>query len=316
MLNRSPNPFNHPVFTHQKRCYYSWLPALIGGLAAVTSGAIGAISQNRQNKQNLQASKDLMQYQWNNYGSPQAQKAAYNAAGINPFAQGQISADTPQAQIPDQQAPGLVLGQALQSFITPLSQLLMVQSQIKQIDAVTNKTDEETKGVTLSNAGIDLDNRLKQFDLGYIKPETLKQIQAQIAQTEAGTHLTRRQIKLVAEQILKTQYESQGVDLKNRFQQMENEWKRIQGERGMPENLAEWQALQNNRLRQQIAIDIPVEEMSKFRKQALDNMSKLFDDMNKPGSFEHFMGYPLGEGGKTILRAIVSMLLFKIMREF
>lgn len=259
-----------------------------------------------------------MQYQWNNYGSPQAQKAAYNAAGINPFAQGQISADTPQAQIPDQAAPGLVFGQALQSFIAPLSQLLAVQSQIKQIEAVTNKTDEETKGVSLANAGIELDNRLKEFDLGYIKPETLKQIQAQIAQTESGTYLTRRQIKLVAEQILKTQYESQGVDLKNRYQQMENEWKRIQGEKGMPSNLAEWQELQNRRLQQQINIDMPEESLRKVKENMFKNFEKMFDIINSDKALgDNFMGIPLVEPGqRALFRGLISMILYKIMISF
>ena len=318
MLNRSPNPLNHPVFTHQKRCFHSWLPALIGGLAAVTSGAIASISQHRQNKQNVQASKDLMQYQCNKYGSPQAQKAAYNAAGINPFAQGQISAQTPQAQVPDQAAPGLVFGQALQDFIAPFSQLLAVQSQIKQIEAVTNKTYEETEGVSLTNAGIALDNKLKEYDLGFIKPATLKQIEAQIAQTEAGTKLTRKQIKLAAEQILKTQFEAQGLDLKNRYQQMENEWKRIQGERGMPENLADWQALQNRRLQQMINLDMPEESLHKVKEMMFKNFEKLFDILNSDKALgDNFMGIPLVEPGqRALFRGFMSMLLYKIMVSF
>lgn len=309
------NSFNNPIFTHQRRGFNQIIPALIGAIGSVAAGALAAHSQKKQNQQNVQTAKDLADYQWQNFSSPSAQLAAYHSAGINPFASGQLG-QAPQMQIPDQQSPGVVFGDALQTMVGNLSQLLQVEATIKNLNQQTDKAAAETQGQELLNSGIILDNRLKEFDLGQIKPATLKQIEAQIANTEAGSDLTRKQIKLAAEQILKTQYEAQGVDLKNRFQQMENEWKRIQGERGMPQNLAEWQEMQNQRLRQQINIDIPEEEYAKFRKQAFKNMETFFEEMNKPGTFDHFMGFNLGEGGKAMLRAVISMMLFKIMREF
>lgn len=299
----------HSIFTHQNRHFHCIVPALIGALGTIGAGAVGAISQHQQNKQNLAAARDLAQYQWENFNSPQAQKSAYHAAGINPFAQGQISAESPQMQVPDQQAPGLVFGQALQSFIAPFANLLAVNSQIKNLQAQTTQTETATQGLAL-------DNDLKRFDLGEIKPQQLKLLISQIANTDAASDLSRAQIKSIAYGILKTQAETQGIDLKNRFQEMENEWKRIQGDKKMPESLAEWQELQNKRMRQQINIDLPEEDISKFRKQAFDSLGKLFEDINKPGAFDHFMGFNLGEGGKSIMRAIVSMLLFKIVTQF
>lgn len=297
------------IFTHQNRQFHCIVPALIGALGTIGAGAISAISQKNQNQQNISAAHDLARFQWQNFGSPQAQKNAYQAAGINPFAQGQISAQSPQMQVPDQQAPGLVFGQALQSFIAPFANLLAVNSQIKNLQAQTEQTEIATQGLSL-------DNDLKRFDLGEIKPQQLKLLMSQIANTDAASDLSRAQIKSIAYGILKTQAETQGIDLKNRFQEMENEWKKIQGDKKLPESLAEWQELQNKRMRQQISIDLPEEDIAKFRKQAFDSLGKLFEDINKPGAFDHFMGFNLGEGGKSIMRAVVSMLLFKIVTQF
>lgn len=300
------------------RSRQTWLPALIGGLAALTSAGITAISQHRQNKQNATLAKEQMDYQWQHYQSPQAQKSAYNAAGINPFVQGSIQSISPQSQIPDQLAPGVIFGQQLSSFISPLVQLLMVNSQLKNIGAQTEKTQSEIAGQNTLNQGYELDNRLKEFDLGHIKPETLKEIKSRIESTQAGTGLTRKQIKLAAENILKTQYEAQGVDLKNRYQQMENEWKRIQGEKGMPSNLADWQELQNRRLQQQINIDLPEEDLRKVKEAMFKNFHKLFDYLNDDKTLgQSFAGIPLVEPGqKAIFRGILSLLLYKLMVGF
>lgn len=292
--------------------------ALIGALGTITAGGISAISQKQQNAQNLSNAKDLADYQWRKFGSPSAQMAAYNAAGINPFAQGSVSAESPQMQVPDQQAPGLVFGSALQSFIAPLANLLTVQSQIKQMEALTEKTEKETTGVDLQNIGIELDNKLKDFDLGEIKPATLREIEQQISSSSAGEQLTRSQIKLAAETILKVQSETQGIDLKNRFQEMENDWKRRQGERNMPENLAEWQELQNRRMRQQINIDMPEEQLKNVKENMFKNFEKMFDIINSDKALgDNFMGIPLVEPEqRALFRGIMSMLLYKIMVSF
>ena len=304
---RYNNNFNHPVFTHC-RDRVCWLPALIGGLASLTAAGISAASQSRQNKKNIERSKELSDYQWNKYDSPSAQLAAHHAAGINPFASGSLI-DSPQSQIPDQLPPGTVLGQHLTSFIQPFAQLLAVNSQIKNIEAQTEQTEMATQG-------IELDNSLKKFDLGEFKPASLRLLEKQIEATEAGSQLSRAQVKVAAATILKTQAEKQGIDLKNRFQEMENEWKKIQGDKRMPENLVEWQELQNKRLRQQMAIDLPDETFSRFRTKAIKSMENLFDKIGEPGIFEHFFGQNLGEGGQAIVRAFTYMLLFKIMQGF
>lgn len=301
----------HSVFKHQTPRFHCIVPALIGALGTIGAGAIAATSQARQNKQNLATAKDLASYQWNNFGSPQAQKNAYQAAGINPFAQGQISADSPQMSVPDQQAPGVVFGSALQSFIAPFAQLLAVNSQIKNLQAQTEQTQTATEG-------IQIDNDLKRFDLGEIKPQQLRLLMSQISSTDAGRELTRAQTKQIAYNILKTQAETQGIDLRNRFQEMENEWKKIQGDKKMPENLAEWQRLQNERITQQMQIDAPGAEIAQVRTKLLKSLEKCFDQINstnfKPNS--NFMGIPLTEDTLPFIRAIVNMLLYKVVVSF
>lgn len=303
--------FQHSIFTHQSRQFHCIIPALIGALGTIGAGAIGAASQYRQNKQNLASARDMARYQWENFGSPQAQKSAYEAAGINPFAQGQISAQSPQMQVPDQQAPGLVFGQALQSFIVPFANLLAVNSQIKNLQAQTAQIETSTQGILL-------DNDLKRFDLGELKVKQLKLLEKQIEQTQASTNLSRAQIKSISYGILKTQSETQGINLQNRFQEMENEWKRIQGEKGMPSTLAEWQELQNRRLQQQINIDLPEEDLRKTKEAMFKNFHDLFNFLNDDKTLgQSFAGIPLVEPGqKAIFRGILSLLLYKLMTGF
>lgn len=300
------------VFTHQRRGFTCVFPvaALIGAFGSLGAGAISAISQNKQNKSNIQASKDLAKYQWQNFVSPQAQMAAYHAAGVNPFASGELGS-SPQMQVPDQAAPGVLFGEHLSSFIQPFAQLLAVNSQIRNIEAQTHQTEIATEG-------LQIDNDLKRFDLGEFKPAELKLLQRQISQTEVGTHLTRAQTKLIAYQILKTKSEKSGIDLKNRFQEMENEWKKIQGDAKMPQSQVEWQQLQNKRLQQQINIDTPETEIAKVRTKLLKSLEHCFDKINstdfKPN--DNFMGIPLTEDSLPFIRAIVNMLLYKVVTQF
>lgn len=298
------------VFTHQRRGLSCIIPALIGAIGTLGAGAISAISQNKQNKSNIQASKDLAQYQWQNFDSPQAQMAAYHAAGVNPFASDQLGS-SPQMQVPDQAAPGVIFGEHLSSFIQPFAQLLAVNSQIRNTEAQTQQTQTATEG-------LQIDNDLKRFDLGEFKPAELKLLQRQISQTEAGTHLTRAQTKSIAYQILKTQSETKGIDLKNRFQEMENEWKKIQGDMRMPQSQVEWQEFQNKRIQQQMSIDSPESEIAKVRTKLLKSLENCFETINsthfKPNS--NFMGIPLTEDTLPFMRAIVNMLLYKVVTQF
>lgn len=299
---------NNVIFSHSRRVAHQWLPALIGALGTLAGGAVSAIGQSRQNKKNVQSAKDLAQYQWQNFDSPMAQKAAYQSAGINPFAQGQLG-QAPQMQVPDQAAPGAQFGAAVTSFIQPLAQLLAVSSQIKQLEAQTDMVNAQKEGVFI-------DNDLKRFDLGEFKPAELKKLEADISATQAGEKLTRQEIKNAAYELIKMQAEKKGIDLDNLMKEMDNEWKKRQMDKRMPELQVENLELQNSRLHQDYQINENNQYMLNIKQTMLDKIAgkadRAFEDLEHANLGNIFSG----ETMRSIISAMRYLMLFKIFNSF
>lgn len=306
------------VFAHQIGPFHPWLPALIGAIGSIAAGGLSAAAQSRQNRQNIESGRDMMDYQWSRYGSPAAQLAAYKAAGINPFAQGNIQASQPQSQIPDQQSPASAGFGMLGSLIAPLQQL------------ATSAMNYRLQQANVE--GVELDNSLKKFDLGEIKPETLKQIRAQIASTEAGTKLTNQQLKLVAKQILKAQLESQGLSFDNYQKMLDIEWKKVQLENDMPRSEAEFLKMQSQKIAKELdKLDSDIantkastraieqttnirqtdEQRAQWQQDVIKNLNEFRDQIDKFDFEKEFsvVPEPLRKLAAPMIRAVFYMLL-------
>lgn len=81
--------------------------ALISGVGGLVNAFGGSVLSQSYNEKNMrlqeEAQKRLMDYQWSNFGSPQAQVDAMAAAGLNPanlFGEGKSSFATPSGGMP------------------------------------------------------------------------------------------------------------------------------------------------------------------------------------------------------------------------
>lgn len=197
-----------------------WVSPTIAGAAALGSAAIGGASAAVKNKKTLKYTKQLMDYQWQNYGSPAAQLAAYHSAGINPNASNMQQVQQPQMEQPNLESPGLVGLQSFMSFIPQMSQLI---SQSYTNDLIKNQTE-----------GQSLANDMAAFDLKNMKPEQLRELQANIEKTLSDTNLSKKQAELVSKQILTEIFKSNNLQADTELKNLDLRWKGKQFEEGMP----------------------------------------------------------------------------------
>lgn len=92
-------------------CFLAIAPLALGILGAAGGQVLGSVANsligNAQAKSNAQYSmnmqKDLLDYQWDKYGSPKAQLDSYAAAGVNPMValgQGSVRGSSPSVPSP------------------------------------------------------------------------------------------------------------------------------------------------------------------------------------------------------------------------
>lgn len=144
--------------------------AAVGG--AATSGSLNKKNRDWQEKMNLrqfQQQKDLTKYTndlerettaeyWKQYNSPAAQRAAYRAAGINPFVEGSAlqtpsvstspsaagSPGTPTPSTPYDENPWSAIGQAASGFTQMALNAEKISAEVGLIRAQKAKTESET----------------------------------------------------------------------------------------------------------------------------------------------------------------------------
>lgn len=273
-----------------------WLSPTIAGAAALGSAAIGGASTAVKNKKTLKYTKQLMDYQWQNYGSPSAQMAAYHAAGINPNASQMQQAQQPQMEQPNLEAPGLVGLQSFMSFIPQMSQLI---SQSYANDLVKNQTE-----------GQSLANDMAAFDLKNMKPEQLRELQTNIEKTLADTDLTNKQAQLVSKQILTEIFKANNLEADTELKNLDLKWKGKQFEEGMP-------GLEVDLLRHERDLKKFMSQSEDYRQRGLsrqDQEQQAIFDVFKQNRIRYLN--EVGKIQKLALDALSADNLHKFMDEF
>lgn len=273
-----------------------WVSPTIAGASALGSAAIGAAGTAVKNKKTLKYTKQLMDYQWQNYGSPSAMLGAYRAAGINPFASQGLSPQQPQAQQFDYQSPALGGLQQFLSFIPQMAQLI---NQSYSNDLIKNQSEGQT-----------LANEMAAFDLKNLKPEQLREIQASIDKILADTDLSKRQSELVSKQILTEVFKANNLDADTELKKLDYRWKSLQFEEGMPS--IELDLLKHERdLKKWQAKEADYTQRASGRKDQEDQV--LFDVFNQ-NRINYYK--QVGQFQKLALEALSPDKLNDIMEEF
>lgn len=197
-----------------------WLTPTIAGASALGSAAIGGASTAIANKKQLKYTKQLMDYQWKNYGSPAALKGAYDAAGINPHASQGIQASQPQVNEPTYQNPAM---NALSVFTQFIPQITNMISQSYNNDWVNRQTE-----------GTTLENMLKEYDLGEMKPLQKKQLEKIIENLDKTGQLTDKQIAKVSQEIIKIMADTKGTNYDNLKKKLDYDWQKFKYDEGAP----------------------------------------------------------------------------------
>lgn len=142
------------------------IPALIGAAAAsgganILSSLIGnAFATSNQAKQ-VEQSKELMNYQWENFGSPEAQVKSLAKAGLNPvamFGQNSGAVSSPSPAMPSS-VPFQVDGiESIGNFIKSLAdakksgaEMPLIDAEIEKALAEKNLTQVKTDAQKLAN---------------------------------------------------------------------------------------------------------------------------------------------------------------------
>lgn len=242
-----------------------WLTPTIAGASALGSAAIGGASTAVQNKRQLKYTKQLMDYQWQNYGSPMAQKAAYSAAGINPQAQQGIQASQPQAnEMSTMQNPVM---NALSIFTQFIPQITNMLSQSYQNDLITQQTE-----------GTSLENMLKSYDLGEMKPLQKKQLEQIISNLEKTGQLTDKQISKVSQEIIKIMADTKGTNIDNLKKQLDYDWQKFKFDEGAPS--VEMDILRNSESLQKLENEIKGYERNRAKREDSYDQA-IFDSRKK-----------------------------------
>lgn len=197
-----------------------WITPTIAGASALGSAAIGGASTVVANKKQLKYTKQLMDYQWKNFGSPLAQKQAYDTAGINPNASQGIQASQPQVNEPSLQNPVM---NALSVFTQFIPQITNMLSQSYNNDLITQQTE-----------GTTLENMLKEYDLGEMKPLQKKQLEKIIENLDKTGQLTDKQIAKVSQEIIKIMAETKGTNYDNLKKKLDYDWQKFKYDEGAP----------------------------------------------------------------------------------
>lgn len=165
--------------------------AAIGG--AASSGSLNKKNREWQEKMNLrqfQQQKDLTKYTndlerettaeyWKQYNSPSAQRAAYRAAGINPFVEGSAlqsvpastspsaagSPGTPTPSTPYNENPWSAIGQAASSFTQAALSAEKISAEVGLIKAQKAKTESETIAQNNENSLFGMVRQSAQLDV-------------------------------------------------------------------------------------------------------------------------------------------------------
>lgn len=202
-------------------------PSLISAVGSLAGGAIGAFAQNSANETQMKMFHEQMQFnrdmirEQNAYNTPAAQRARYEAAGINPYlALGNISSGSQQSTMQAPNAPQI-------APITQFGESLQAASQnsirnlidLSQAQADIQIKEEQRKGLAIDNLHKDdvylADIGLKKSQKGKLDSEktaqdinnltlpdinnmNLAQLQALVGKTQAETDLLKIQKDLAS----------------------------------------------------------------------------------------------------------------------
>jgi hypothetical protein len=203
--------------------------SLLGsGISAATGGSMNRKNRKWQEKMykwQLQDQRDNAKMQWqenrdyakwsyDNFESPIAQRAAYKAAGINPFVEGSVlqsmGATQGNASAPDsgsvpsggpyQYNPGSAIQggfQGLQGSAMQIVQAQNIQAQTELTNATRMKTLAETVGIENQNSLFQYVKAAAESDLLSKKfKNVMLEVQARFAEAEAIADLSERKARI------------------------------------------------------------------------------------------------------------------------
>lgn len=127
-------------------------PAIIGAVASIAGGALSARGQKRANDQNLQIARENNDFQERMSNTAVARRMAdLKKSGINPLLAGRHDASTPAGNIATM---GNVAGagvQAANDTARTVAAYRAQSAQVNNIEASTEKTQQETANLEQSN---------------------------------------------------------------------------------------------------------------------------------------------------------------------
>lgn len=216
---------------------FSGLGSIASGIASLKSAEYAKqeneLNRQWQEKMNLrqfQQQKDLTKYTndierettaeyWKQYNSPSAQRAAYRAAGINPFVEGSSlqsvpastspsaagSPGTPTPSTPYTQNPWSAIADSISGFTQAALNAEKISAEVKNIKANTAKIESETIaqqnenslfGMVRQSAGLDVLSKKYRAALDAINVEwsSIEKMQ-DAAQKDAATQELLSRVK-------------------------------------------------------------------------------------------------------------------------
>lgn len=210
--------------------------AIIAGAATAAAAGTNAIAQGKLNRKNrkwqekmykqqvadrradaeaqAQRQKDLAQWAYTNFDSPAAQRAAYAAAGVNPFVEGssiqpaQVNPGSAQAaqggDVPGSGPYQMNPMSALQSGASSIIQNAMLDRQMKNADADIALKDAQRIKTLAEAQGQTNENSLFEFARSAAESDALSKrfrveldkVNAEFAQAFAEADITQRKALL------------------------------------------------------------------------------------------------------------------------
>lgn len=210
--------------------------AIIAGAATAAAAGTNAIAQGKLNRKNrkwqekmynkqvadrradaeaqAQRQKDLAQWAYTNFDSPAAQRAAYAAAGVNPFVEGssiqpaQVNPGSAQAaqggDVPGSGPYQMNPMSALQSGASSIIQNAMLDRQMKNVDADIALKDAQRIKTLAEAQGQTNENSLFEFARSAAESDALSKrfrveldkVNAEFAQAFAEADISQRKALL------------------------------------------------------------------------------------------------------------------------
>lgn len=210
--------------------------AIIAGAATAAAAGTNAIAQGKLNRKNrkwqekmynkqvadrradaeaqVQRQKDLAQWAYTNFDSPAAQRAAYRAAGVNPFVEGssiqpaQVNSGSAQAaqggDVPGSGPYQMNPMSALQSGASSIIQNAMLDRQMKNVDADIALKDAQRIKTLAEAQGQTNENSLFEFARSAAESDALSKrfraeldkVNVEFAQAFAEADLAQRKALL------------------------------------------------------------------------------------------------------------------------